>query len=236
MADETALRAAAEEFVVRLRSEGRRQPAVIGKVLTAGEGLVSVVTRGERQNPEIEDEGPMEHKKDEVERDERPCCGPADPHTSGSPEAAESCCPEAGAGKECCPGGGPSQQECCPGGSSQEPCCPGGGAREACCPTGAAAEGSAGAGVGATEEAWKSFMKSASAPGALDVATKQAVNVALALAMRCGPCTKTHIKKALAMGFTPEEIDELAWQATSFGGCAVKMFYNQFRPEGGGGG
>jgi selenide,water dikinase len=94
-----------------------------------------------------------------------------------------------------------------------------------CCPGGAGAGSLEG-----IEEAWKAFMQRTSSPAGLDVTTKQAVNVALSLAVRCGPCAKTHIKKALEMGFTKEEIDELAWQATSFGGCTVKMFYNQFRP------
>jgi len=83
--------------------------------------------------------------------------------------------------------------------------------------------------AGGAEEAFKAFMKRAGAPGALDIATKQAMNIALSLVTRCGPCTKAHIKKAREMGFTEEEIDEAAWMAVSFGGCSVMMFYNQFR-------
>lgn len=82
------------------------------------------------------------------------------------------------------------------------------------------------------EGQFKAFMKSAcAAPGALDITTKQTVNVALATLSRCEPCLKAHIKKARGMGFTQEEIDEAAWMAVSFGGGPVMMFYKSVIAE-----
>ena len=82
------------------------------------------------------------------------------------------------------------------------------------------------------EAQFKAFMKAACAtPGALDITTKQTVNIALSALARCEPCLKTHIKKALTMGFTQDEIDEAAWMAVSFGGCSVMMFYKSVIAE-----
>ncbi len=78
-------------------------------------------------------------------------------------------------------------------------------------------------------KSFKAFMQKANAPGALDVTTKQAVAVALSLLARCGPCAKSHINKAKSMGFTQQEIDELANQAISFGGSVVMMFYKELK-------
>ena len=56
---------------------------------------------------------------------------------------------------------------------------------------------------------------------------KQTVSVTLSILARCGPCAKTHIADAKSMGFTQEEIDELANQAVESGGCSVMMFYKE---------
>ena len=81
------------------------------------------------------------------------------------------------------------------------------------------------------EARFKEFMKAAGKPGALDAATKQAVNIALSTLAKCEPCLKTHIQKARGMGFSEEEIDEAAWLAISFGGCPAMMFYNGVKQE-----
>jgi len=82
------------------------------------------------------------------------------------------------------------------------------------------------------EAQFNAFMKATCAtPGALDITTKQTVNIALSALARCEPCLKTHIKKALTMGFTQDEIDEAAWMAVSFGGCSVMMFYKSVISE-----
>jgi AhpD family alkylhydroperoxidase len=104
------------------------------------------------------------------------------------------------------------------------PCCTGP-AAETCCSEGHAAAGAA-VGAGA-EEMFKAFMKTAGAPGALDAATKQAMNIALSVLARCGPCIRIHVEKARKMGFTQVEIDEAVWMAIAFGGAPVRMFYEE---------
>jgi selenide,water dikinase len=73
---------------------------------------------------------------------------------------------------------------------------------------------------------FREFMKAAAAPGALDVATKEAIAIALSVFSKCEPCTRAHLKKAKEMGFSQAEIDEAAWLAVAFGGSPVMMFYN----------
>ncbi len=73
------------------------------------------------------------------------------------------------------------------------------------------------------------FLGSASSPHGLDAYTKQAMAIALSVAMRCGPCLKIHLKKAREKGFTQDEIDEAAWMGISFGGSPTMVFYEQFK-------
>ncbi len=100
---------------------------------------------------------------------------------------------------------------------------------ECCAPESSAAPSETAAAPEAILKSFKDFMQKANAPGALDVTTKEAVAVALSLLARCGPCVKAHIKKAKSMGFTQQEIDELANQAISFGGSVVMMFYKELK-------
>ena len=81
----------------------------------------------------------------------------------------------------------------------------------------------------AAERKFKEFLQASAAPGTLDVKAKQAMAIALSVLTRCEPCVKIHIKKARAMGFSQEEIDEAAWMAVSFGGSPVMMFYYSLR-------
>jgi len=71
------------------------------------------------------------------------------------------------------------------------------------------------------------FLGSASSPHGLDAYTKQAIAIALSVAMRCEPCLKMHLKKAREKGFTQNEIDEAAWMGISFGGSPTMVFYEQ---------
>jgi len=73
------------------------------------------------------------------------------------------------------------------------------------------------------------FLGSASSPHGLDAYTKQAIAIALSVAMRCEPCLKMHLKKAREKGFTQDEIDESAWMGISFGGSPTMVFYEQNR-------
>ncbi|OHB54490.1 MAG: selenide, water dikinase SelD, partial [Planctomycetes bacterium RBG_13_44_8b] len=87
-------------------------------------------------------------------------------------------------------------------------------------------------GVSATGEIKKKFtdfLSSASQPAGLDAYTKQAIAIALSVAMRCEPCLKMHIKKAKEKGFTQAEIDEAAWMGISFAGSPAMVFYEQIK-------
>ena len=69
------------------------------------------------------------------------------------------------------------------------------------------------------------FMAAANQGGRVPAETKKLVALALAIANHCEPCLRSHLKSALAMGFTREELDEVANLATAFGGCTAQMFY-----------
>jgi selenide,water dikinase len=73
------------------------------------------------------------------------------------------------------------------------------------------------------------FLGAASSPHGLDAYTKQAMAIALAVAMRCEPCLKMHLKKAKEKGFTQDEIDEAAWMGISYAGSPAMAFYEQLK-------
>lgn len=83
--------------------------------------------------------------------------------------------------------------------------------------------------VAAAQKKFQEFIQAATAPGALDARTKQAISVALSVLARCEPCIKHHVKKAEQMGLSAAEIDEAAWMAIAFGGSPVMAFYNAAR-------
>jgi AhpD family alkylhydroperoxidase len=83
----------------------------------------------------------------------------------------------------------------------------------------------------AARQKFKEFMAAAGAPGALAVATKQAIAIALSVLAKCEPCTRNHIRMARQMGFSQAEIDEAAWMAIAFGGSPVMMFYEALRQD-----
>ena len=66
-----------------------------------------------------------------------------------------------------------------------------------------------------------------SAQGTLTPREKQLINWALVVLARCRPCVRIHRKKALEMGISPAELDQIAWLAVSMGGAPVMMFYKE---------
>jgi len=84
-----------------------------------------------------------------------------------------------------------------------------------------------GADIAQIKAKFKDFLSSASSPHGLDAYTKQAMAIALSVALRCEPCLKMHLKKAKEKGFTQDEIDEAAWMGISFGGSPTMVFYEQ---------
>ncbi|MCX5636154.1 MAG: carboxymuconolactone decarboxylase family protein, partial [Planctomycetota bacterium] len=76
---------------------------------------------------------------------------------------------------------------------------------------------------------FKDFLSAASSPYGLDAYTKQAIAIALSVAMRCEPCLRMHLKNAKAKSFTQSEIDEAAWMGISFAGSPAMVFYEQIK-------
>ena len=75
--------------------------------------------------------------------------------------------------------------------------------------------------------AFGQFLSAASSPHGLDAYTKQAMAIALSVALRCEPCLKMHLKSAREKGFSQDEIDEAAWMGISFAGSPAMVFYQQ---------
>ena len=67
--------------------------------------------------------------------------------------------------------------------------------------------------------------------GTIGAREKELINWALMVLARCGPCVKIHYNKALKMGISPEELEEVAWLAVSMGGAPVMLFYKEAMKE-----
>ncbi|MBE7558356.1 selenide, water dikinase SelD [bacterium] len=76
-------------------------------------------------------------------------------------------------------------------------------------------------------ETFRAMMKAAGEPGLVDARTKKLVAIALSIVEKCEPCLKHHVRSARDMGISMEEIEEIAWLATSFSGCTGRMFYQE---------
>ncbi|UCC96675.1 MAG: selenide, water dikinase SelD [Phycisphaerales bacterium] len=98
-----------------------------------------------------------------------------------------------------------------------------------CCSDAASPSRPEGSDIAQIKAKFTDFLGAASSPHGLDAYTKQAMSIALSVAMRCEPCLKMHLKKAKEKGFTQDEIDEAAWMGISFGGSPTMVFYEQFR-------
>ena len=53
----------------------------------------------------------------------------------------------------------------------------------------------------------------------------------MGLAVHCVPCSRIHIKKAMEMGISKEEMEEAASLAVAFSGCRAMMLWNQMKEE-----
>ena len=97
----------------------------------------------------------------------------------------------------------------------------------ACCADAISSTGDNESGISQIKSKFTDFLGAASSPQGLDAYTKQAMAIALSVAMRCEPCLKMHLKKAKEKGFTQDEIDEAAWLGISFAGSPAMVFYEQ---------
>jgi len=89
--------------------------------------------------------------------------------------------------------------------------------------------GQPGSAVNPIKAAFKQFLGAVNSPRGLDAYTKQAMALALSVALRCEPCLKMHLKNARSKGFSEAEIDEAAWMGISFAGSPAMVFYEQFK-------
>lgn len=197
----------AAELVGRLHDDGITVATVIGRVVGQGEGRVIVRwrVRGDGHVGTTPDGREITPPKPPLTKGGR---GERDVHTCAGGRDAR---PPANQVKETQMAENAGDAGCCAGHG------------------GAAAAG--GTGVSEIHRKFQEFFKAATAPGALDVHTKQAMSLAMSILTRCAPCTRAHIKKARDMGFTEAEIDEAAWMAIAFGGGPVMMFYTEARKE-----
>jgi len=81
------------------------------------------------------------------------------------------------------------------------------------------------------KDLFSEFLKQVNEQGLIDKRTKKLIAIALSVAQRCEPCLKIHIKGAIEMGISKEEIDESAYLAISFSGSPAMMFYNEICKE-----
>lgn len=76
-------------------------------------------------------------------------------------------------------------------------------------------------------DAFKNMMKTAMTPGKVDARAKRLAAIALSISQRCEACFLIHTRNALKEGIGHDEIEEMAWVATSFTGCTGRMFYQE---------
>ena len=98
----------------------------------------------------------------------------------------------------------------------------------ACCADAVAAPSrQGGTPIDQVKASFQQFLSAASTPHGLDAYTKQAMALALSVALRCEPCLKMHLANARKKGFSQDEIDEAAWMGISFAGSPAMVFYQQ---------
>lgn len=106
------------------------------------------------------------------------------------------------------------------------PCCPSGADGQPCCAP-EAATSAAESTLPISMQAFGTLMRVTSSAGVIDARTKELIVFALAVLSKCSPCVSAHLKHALNMGISQDELDEAAWCAVSMGGAPVKMFYQE---------
>jgi selenide,water dikinase len=201
------------------RSGGKEVSAatVIGRVLGKGSGIVHIRASGGRQIPSPSLAGTSF---------DTPQDGPVVPADEGSPLSRGQASPRAGGGTK------DKSPRLIDEKSEEVPCCAdavgsAGPERQSGAAEASGTAQHAALAAGQVEAKFKDFLSSAGSPHGLDAYTKQAIAIALSVAMRCEPCLKMHLKNAKNKGFTQDEIDEAAWMGISFGGSPAMVFYEQ---------
>jgi len=190
----------AADLLKALRDRGISAATIIGNVTAKGSGLIHLKTTGRREIP-----SPV------VTRAAEPSQSSIVNHQSSIPEVP--CCADAISNVAPVP-----QTQGQDGLATQ--------GRDALA-TGAGLP--TGSEMDQVKAAFRQFLSAANSPHRLDAYTKQAMAIALSVAMRCEPCLKMHLKNAKSKGFTQEEIDEAAWMGISFAGSPAMVFYENLK-------
>jgi len=185
-----------------LHDHGVSAATIIGKITAKGSGLIHLETTGKRAIPSPK---PI----NAAEPSPRPAALTMPPVQSSMPEVA--CCADAISNVA------PGSQRLGQDGLATQ-------GRDALATA-------AGSEMDQVKTAFKQFLSAASAPHGLDAYTKQAMAIALSVALRCEPCLKMHLKNARQKGFSQEEIDEAAWMGISFAGSPAMVFYESVKRE-----
>ncbi len=193
----------ASAFVKEMHKRGHPHTAIIGKVVETGkdspEGTVSVIST-----------------------DLRHLTGSSTDVISTSPGA--SAAPKLQQKKQAQPSAPPAEEEpCC----ENPPVFDDDEAEEEKAPSAPPAPRSEPAASSGAEDLFKQFMQAANRGGAVDTRAKKLIAIALSISGHCDPCLKSHLKSAVEMGISKEEIDEAATLAIEFSGCPALMFYNE---------
>ena len=73
-------------------------------------------------------------------------------------------------------------------------------------------------------KAFSGLMQTVEKPGAVDTKTKELISIALSVSKQCKWCIALHVKKALSIGITREEIMESCQVAVLMGGGPSLMY------------
>jgi AhpD family alkylhydroperoxidase len=68
------------------------------------------------------------------------------------------------------------------------------------------------------------FLKTVESDGALDKKTKELISIALSISSHCSWCIAFHVKNALDLGATKDEIMEVCFVSTLMGGGPSLMY------------
>lgn len=190
----------ADDLLKALRDRGVAAATMIGKIAAKGTGLIRLETTGKREIPV-----------------------PSSLNATQPSSRPEAPCGQLRAGLAM-----PPVQAALP----DVPCCADASGNVAPPPSGLASTQPGAAGLQETDQvkaAFQQFLSAANAPHGLDAYTKQAMAIALSVALRCEPCLKMHLKSAEKKGFTQAEIDEAAWMGISFAGSPAMVFYENVK-------
>ena len=208
--------AKAGDLLKALHDRGLSAATIIGKILGQGSGVIHLETTGKREIPTPAPVKVTEPSQSSISSIVTPDSDPG--HPSSIPEVP--CCADA------LDDGTPVSQRGQDGLATQGragfP-----NAKDRVWGPDALATAATPHGMDQVKAAFKQFLGAANAPHALDAYTKQAMAIALSVALRCEPCLKMHLKNARSKGFSQDEIDEAAWMGISFAGSPAMVFYQQ---------